>query len=580
MLEQGQFWRNRELRAHVAVVEGNLAPTIVFKNSTYLNVFMKTWLQANIWIYKDRIIYVGDRMPEETEGTEIIDCTGQYLVPGYIEPHAHPFIVYNPEELAYHAATYGTTTLINDNMRLLSLFDKKKAFAIINDLHQLPISMFWWGRYDSQSMLRDEDTKFNTNDILTWMSHPAVVQGGELTSWPQLLAGDDRLLYWIQETKRLKKRVEGHFPGASEKTLTKLKLLGASADHEAMSGKEAIRRLQLGYHVALRYSSIRPDLPKILDELLAENVDAYDQMMLTTDGSTPAFTKRGLMNICIEIALEKGVPLAEAYRMATYNIAKYYGMDELLGSIAPGRLAHINILYEKNDPTPLSVMAKGKWILKDGVETEREDRMNWKKHDIKEASFNWELNDDDLQFSIPIGLKMVNDVIMKPYAVDIDITTDYLPKDSPDAFLLFIDRYGKWRVNTVISGFTKELGALCSTFSTTDDIILIGKKKSDMKLAWSRMKEIGGGIVLAHEGTIIYELPLKLEGAMYEGNMETLIDRETKCKQMLIESGYEFNDPIYNLLFLSSTHLPYIRVTQQGIVDVMKHETIVPANMR
>ena len=47
-----------------------------------------------------------------------------------------------------------------------------------------------------------------------------------------------------------------------------------------------------------------------------------------------------------------------------------------------------------------------------------------------------------------------------------------------------------------------------------------------------------------------------------------------------MKAGYTFNDPIYTLLFLSSTHLPYIRVTQQGIVDVKNHEVIVPANMR
>ena len=580
MLEQGQFWRNRELREHVAVVENKIAPTIVFTNSTYLNVYTKSWIQANIWVYKDRIVYVGDRMPIKTDDTDIIDCTGQYLVPGYIEPHAHPFQLYNPEELALHAGKFGTTTLINDNIRLLSLFDKKKAFSIIENFHKLAVSMFWWGRYDSQSMLRNNEEKFNTNDILSWVSNPSVVQGGELTSWPQLLAGDDRLLYWIQETKRLNKRVEGHFPGASVDTLTKLKLLGASADHESMTGEEVIRRLQLGYHVALRYSSIRPDLPNILEQLQTEKIAAYDQMMYTTDGSTPSYNERGLINVCIEIALEKGVPLEDAYRMATYNVAKYYQLDELLGSISPGRLAHINILYEKDDPHPLSVLAKGKWIVRDGVEIEQDTHINWEKHGIKKAEFQWELNKDDLQFSIPIGLKMENDVIMKPYAVEIDITADYLPSGSDDAFLLLIDRYGKWRVNSVIHGFTKELGGLCSTYSTTDDIIIIGKRKSDMSLAWKRMKEIGGGIVLAHQGKIIYELALPLEGAMYDGSMAQLIEKEKECVKILNEAGYTFNDPIYTLLFLSSTHLPYIRITQQGIVDVMKYEVIVPANMR
>src|SRR5699024_12403606 len=76
--------------------------------------------------------------------------------------------------------------------------------------------------------------------------------------------------YWIQETKKRKKRVEGHFPGASEWTLTKMKLLGASGDHEMMTSEEAIKRLELGYHITLRQSSIRPDLKRLLSGILAK----------------------------------------------------------------------------------------------------------------------------------------------------------------------------------------------------------------------------------------------------------------------------------------------------------------------
>lgn len=580
MLEQGQFWRNKELREHVAVVDNKIAPTIVFKNSTYLNVYTNRWEKGNIWVYKDRIVYVGERQPEKVENCEIIDCTGQYIVPGYIEPHAHPFQLYNPESIAYFAAKFGTTTLINDNLRLLSLLDHSQAFSLIEDLHRLPISTFWWGRYDSQSMIREDDELLDTESITSWISNPSVVQGGELTAWPQLLEGDDRLLYWIQETKRMNKRIEGHFPGASENTLTKLKLLGASADHEAMDGEEVIRRLRLGYHIALRHSSIRPDLPVLLKDIMESGLDVFDQLTYTTDGPTSTFIEKGLINVCIDIAIKKGVPLIDAYRMATYNVAKYYGLDELIGSIAPGRLAHINLLYDKDDPTPLSVLAKGEWIIKDGIECTPTTKIDWDQYGIQEVEFDWELSEDDLQFSIPIGLQMINDVILKPFPVEIDITAANLGTDNADAFLLLLDREGKWRVNTVLQGFTRELGAICSTYSTTDDIILIGKQKSDMRLAWERMKEIGGGIVVVHHGDVIFELPLALSGSMYDGDVETLIEKEYELKNILIDAGYEYADPVYNLLFLSSVHLPYIRVTPKGIIDVMTRETIVPANMR
>ncbi|WP_205520155.1 adenine deaminase C-terminal domain-containing protein [Virgibacillus doumboii] len=580
MLENGYYWRNREIREHVAAVDGTVAPDILLKNGMYLNTYTNQWLRANIWILNDRIVYVGDRLPGNSQETEVVDCEGLYLVPGYMEPHAHPFQLYNPAELAHHAAKYGTTTLINDNLMWNFLLDEKKAFSLLEEFNSLPVSMYWWARFDSQTALQDEGEIFNTSQVLSWLEHQSVVQGGELTSWPNLLAGDERLLYWIQEAKRRGKPIEGHFPGASEKTLTKMKLLGVSADHEAMTGDEVVKRLQLGYQVGLRYSSIRPDLPKLLEELKTKNIKTYENITMTTDGATPAFYEDGLMNVCIEIAIDKGIPIEYAYRMASHNVARHYGLIEELGCIAPGRIANINILEEKENPHPVSVLAKGKWIVKAHEEQKRSCSINWEKYGLDPLTFDWDLTMDDMQFSVPIGLHMVNDVIIKPYPIETDVTLDVIPKTRDDAFLLLVDRKGKWRVNTAIKGFTNQLGALVSSYSTTGDIVFIGKSKSDMLLAWERMKELGGGIVLAHQGEIIFELPLKLGGSMFAGTMTELIEKEKQLRELLQYYGYHFSDPVYTILFLSATHLPYIRITQQGILDVKKREVLFPATMR
>ena len=68
----------------------------------------------------------------------------------------------------------------------------------------------------------------------------------------------------------------------------------------------------------------------------------------------------------IRIAIEKGVPVIDAYNMATVNIARYYNIDYLYGNIATGRVANINFLTSTNNPTPISVLAKGKWVKRDG----------------------------------------------------------------------------------------------------------------------------------------------------------------------------------------------------------------------
>ncbi|SDK36887.1 adenine deaminase C-terminal domain-containing protein [Sediminibacillus albus] len=580
MNEHHYRWRNKELREHVSVIDGLLAPTLLLTNAVYLNVFLKKWMKANIWIYKDRIVYVGERMPGNTSGMETVDCQGKFVVPGYIEPHAHPFQLYNPHQLSEYVSQTGTTTLMNDNLIWLYLLERKKAFTLLDKFMDLPVSMYWWARFDSQSSLQDELEIFNNAQVLAWLEHEAVVQGGELTSWPQVLEDDDRILYWMQESKRLGKPIEGHFPGASEHTLAKMKLLGASADHESITGKEVYDRLQMGYQVGLRYSSIRPDLPKLFAEIKELGIDNFDQLTMTTDGSTPSFYEHGMMNQCIKIALEQGVPAEDAYMMASYNAAKHFNMRDRLGSIAPGQVAHLNILEAKDNPDPVSVIAKGQWIKKEGQLVDQEHAIDWSNYGIGKLALDWDLHEGDLQFSLPIGLEMVNDVIIKPIALTIDVTVEEIENNYEEAFLMLVNREGKWRVNTVIKGFTNRLGGLVSSYSNTGDIVVIGKHKHDLLLAFQRMKEIGGGIVLAHKGKIIFELPLALAGMMFEGKMEDLMEKEKTLKKILKEYGYQFDDPVYNLLFLSSIHLPFIRITPNGIMDVKKKEVLFPAIMR
>lgn len=52
-------WSNKQLREHVEVLDGTRSPHILLKNATYLNSYMREWMTAHIWIYNDRIVYVG-----------------------------------------------------------------------------------------------------------------------------------------------------------------------------------------------------------------------------------------------------------------------------------------------------------------------------------------------------------------------------------------------------------------------------------------------------------------------------------------------------------------------------------------
>ncbi|MBM7587571.1 adenine deaminase [Bacillus pakistanensis] len=579
-MEQRYRWKNKQLREHVEVLNGKLSPTMVLKNANYLHSIFKKWVTGHIWIYEDRIVYVGEKLPKSLGSCEIVDCSDYYLVPGYIEPHVHPFQLYNPHSFAEYASQTGTTTFINDNLMLFLELRKKKAFSLLESLRKLPVTMYWWTRFDSQTEMQDEEVTFSHGEVKSWLEHDAVVQGGELTAWPKLLEGDDMLLHWIQEAKRLNKVIEGHLPGASEKTLAKLNLLGIDGDHEAMTGEDVYKRLLQGLTTTLRHSSIRPDLPQLIKGIQEQGIDQFDLMMYTTDGSTPEFYEEGVLDRLISIAIEEGIPLIDAYLMASYNVARYYNMTDLHGVIATGRIANINFLREKDQPTPVSVISKGKWLKKEEAATAFPAQPDWSKFGMPSLDLKWDLTMDDLQFSMPFGIEMVNDVITKPYSVNIDASGDELQEGYDENFLMLADKHGKWRISTMLKGVSTEVQGFASSFSNTGDIIVIGKSKQEMLHAFNRMKELGGGIVLSENEQVLHEIELPVAGLMSNKDMKAVIQEEKQLKKLLFERGYQFNDPIYTLLFLQSTHLPYIRITQQGMYDVMKKTVLFPSIMR
>lgn len=580
MTERIYRWTKKRLRQHLDVVRGEKAPSIVLKNATYLNHARRKWLKANIWIADDRIVYVGQELPPVTDkDTEIIECKNSVVVPGYIEHHAHPFQLYNPHSFARYASARGTTTLINDNLYFFSNVEKKKALSLIEKLEEMPASMYWWARYDPQTELQSE-AHFTNSRMKAWLEHHLVVQGGELTSWPKVLEGDDSTLHWMQETSRLRKPIEGHLPGASERTLSQMALLGVTCDHEAINGEEAVRRLDMGYMTSLRHSSMRPDLPNLLREMQELGVDHFVRCIMTTDGSPPSFYEDGVMDKLIKMALDAGLSDFDAYGMATYYVARYYNLDHKLGMIAPGRIAHLNFLSDKHSPKPIGVLAKGQWIVRDGVECQGEESFGWSDYGIKPLDTSWDLDESELHFSMPMGIEMVNAVILKPYRISVEGTVNELSDTHDESFFVLIDKNGKWMINTMIKGFSNKIKGFASSFSNTGDFILIGKNVKDMVAAFRAVKAQGGGMALVEDGEVIGNIVLSLNGAMSDKSMEGIMEEEKKFVSQLRDRGYKHEDPIYSLQFFSSTHLPYIRVTQRGIYDVTKKKILFPAIMR
>lgn len=556
--------------------------TAWIKASRVLNIYTGEIQEANIAIFEDRIAYVGDKEPCIDEDTEIIDAGNYTLVPGYIEPHTHPFQVYNPVSLAEFALQKGTTTLVHDNHYFFLQLNQEKMEALFEKLASIPVKNFWSGRLDPQTNDPRMKAKFDLERVKRTLEHPLVIQAGELTAWKDLLDGDVEIRDRVYLARSMGKRLEAHNPGASPETLNSIAVAGATCCHESITAEDVMTRLRLGLYATLRYSSIRPDLPHLVQELLKQGLADWRRVLITTDGSAPFFLEKGFTDYLIQLAMESGLPPVEAYRLATLNPAVYYGLDQDIGGIAPGRLADILFLEDLHQPTPVHVMANGRMQVHNGELMQSLD-LDWTPFEQDNRLLpEWEAQPDWFQVrteeKFPVA-HMKNAAILLQRNESFPQTNQIADlQDFPNyLYIALLDVYGKWITTGIIQGFG-EFDALASSYSISQDYIVMGKDPQQMAEAVNRVKKMGGGITLFENNEPIYDLRLPILNGMSREKMPVLIEQTAELVRLLRERGYQHGDPIYSLLFMSATHLPAIRFTAQGIYSVKRDEILIPSS--
>ena len=109
------MWARERARLS-AVARGQSAADRYVRGALLLNVYTGEVYPANVAIAGERIAYVGLRDDMVGRRTDVIDAAGTTLVPGYIEPHAHPWNLGTPAVLARHVLPLGTTAIFGDNL--------------------------------------------------------------------------------------------------------------------------------------------------------------------------------------------------------------------------------------------------------------------------------------------------------------------------------------------------------------------------------------------------------------------------------------------------------------------------------
>jgi len=570
----------RETQALIEVSRGERPADLVLAGGQLALVQSGEILSGRVAIHGRRIAYAGPSDRGVHAAHRVLDCTGCVLLPCTIDPHAHLAQMATPIAFAKAVLRRGTTTVVADTLFLLALADLIRIPQIMEALHRGPVRFHWFVRVH-QPGVAAAGALYEGQTLAALLNLQAARAVGEVARWIDVYRGDLGILQVIERARLASLRVEGHSPGASFAPLQALAAGGVTSHHEAITALEARDRLRSGLSVMLRHSSLRRDLPALL-EVVRQAGPAIGRLTLTPDGTHPHYLRRhGYLDDLVRIALDAGIDPLTAYTLVTLNPATYYGIEDEVGMIAPGRYADIVVLRDLRDPTPERVIAKGRIVGEDPA-AERFPSIDWRaafppRYGAAAAArpswFGWPATGDA---TLP-GLHLDSAVITRARSIDAPARDGFVRWPEGVILAALVDARGQWMARAPLTGFANRLGAIASTHNVVHDIVVCGQNAEDMSQAVRRLQALGGGIVLCEDGEIRFEMPLPFGSMMGPASFDEVADAGDRLTSLMGARGHPYHDGLYSLLFLPFDTLPDVGLTDRGLWDVKAERVLLPA---
>ena len=529
-------------------------------------------IPGDVAICGDRIVGIG----ADYEGREVVDVTGLTLVPGFIDTHLHiESSLITPYEFDRCVAPRGVTTAICDPHEIANVvgLDGIRYFQQASTHTLMDIRVQLSSCVPSTDM-ETAGAQIEAADLEEVMGHPSGIGLAEFMNYPGVIHRDPRAMAKLRLFEG--GHVDGHCPMLSGRDLNAYIAAGIRTEHEATTAEEAREKLQKGMRVLIREGSVSKDL-EALAELLTEGSSAY--ICLCTDDRNPLdIAEHGHLDYMIRRLIEKGVSPLAAYRAASLSAAEAFGLKDR-GLIAPGLRADIVALDSLEDCRAARVFCAGQEVTeaafaaRDGIEVV--GRNSVKAPRVAAGDFRATGNRSTTDVIGIIEGKIITDHLSEEIAIE---DGDKRPDASRDlARIAVIERHGKnGNIATgFVRGFGMRAGAIASTVCHDHhNIACVGMDYADMALAANRLSEIEGGFVVARDGAILAELPLPVAGLMSLAPFEEVHRHLVELRDAAKSLGVTLEEPFLQLAFLALPVIPALKITDRGMVDVMKFEII------
>ncbi|MFZ0612160.1 MAG: adenine deaminase C-terminal domain-containing protein [Desulfobacterales bacterium] len=574
----------KDIRQLMRVALAREVSDLAVVNGRLLNVYTGEVLdQMAVCTKGPWIAYIGtDTTDKIGPQTTVIDAAGKMIIPGLIDGHTHLAWLGGIAASLEPLMAGGTTALVTESLEVYPVSGLAGVNDFLDALSDQPIKIFATAPF--MASISREAQGIDLADLNDLLSRPEIVGLGE-SYWQAVLQNPESAAPVLEVALSSGKTLEGHTAGARGNKLAAYLAAGISSCHEPTTAAEALERLRLGLHVMLREGSIRRDLDA-LASIKDAGVDTR-RLILVTDGLTPRdLIEKGGMDFVVRKAIDRGFDPIVAVQMATLNVAEHFRLDGLIGGIAPGRSADMLIVPDLKEFRPEIVISNGKIIATQGRVQHKPRRPRYLPaslssvllpDDVTPADFQIVAQDTD---SVKVRvIEMVTDLVTTESHLDLLPVDDRLTAD-PERDLVkvaAIDRThfpGK-RFVGLLKGFGLKTGAMaCSAAWDTSDIIVVGTTDGDMAAAVNRIRELQGGAVVVEDGAIAAELPLPVFGLMSEESLERVARKLAAVNAAANRLGCPFPDPLLTLVTLTGAAIPYLRICEEGLVNLKNGETM------
>lgn len=560
------------LETRIQQAKGDIPADLVLRGGQVLCLVTGEMIAGDVAICGDTIVGIG----AEYDGQQVIDVSGQILVPGFIDTHLHiESSLVTPFEFDRMVAPRGVTTAICDPHEIANVAGSSGIQYFLDAATRTVMDI----RVNLSSCvpsthMETAGAELDAEALIALRDHPQVIGLAEFMNFPGVIHRDPGCMAKLRAFAG--GHIDGHAPLLSGRDLNAYISAGIRTEHESTSAAEAREKLQKGLRCLIREGSVSKDMVA-LAPLLTPLTAPY--MCLCTDDRNPLdIAEHGHLDHMIRSLIAMGCDRLAVYRAASLSAAEAFGLKDR-GQIAPGKRADIVVLPDLDDCRASLVLCAGQ--VADAASFAARElippvaRNSVRAPALGPQNFRCPSNTLDTPVIGIIEGKILTEHLREDIAPE---DGDKRPDPARDlARVAVIERHG--RNGNIATGFVRgfglQKGAIAATVAHDHhNIVAVGAGYADLALAANRLSQIEGGFVVAEGGEIRAELALPVAGLMSLESFEQVHAQLVKLRDAARALGVTLEEPFLQLAFVALPVIPHLKITDHGMVDVDRFEVI------